>query len=296
MGPPFRYPMPLHAGSATAPSQNPTTRPNQIFIHTTNRARSWDEIESSPQSSPGSIRSCTGVDGVDDAGVVEFKLGRENKRRRLRQVADELEETQNACYDTLQDGIELSEAVVVETDEDNSQILADNSSLSSASPQGVHSAALRQPVFRPPPRFRMPNTDRVIFTEAPPPALTPQRRLAKYVPGGLATEVQGWLSHIKGSEVEDEGVTPFRIEEVQREGSTYLARVGSILSGGDDTVLEPRSTLQMVILAGRDEWIGLDRSPQLVRQSSVIRAEGPTWRVPLGELGNWLVFCDWTPL
>ncbi|CAI4212973.1 unnamed protein product [Parascedosporium putredinis] len=65
----------------------------------------------------------------------------------------------------------------------------------------------------------MPNTDRVIFTEEPPPALTPQRRLAKYVPGGLATEVQGWLSHIKGSEVEDEGSCRFELKRTSQHSS-----------------------------------------------------------------------------
>ncbi|VUC19917.1 unnamed protein product [Clonostachys rosea] len=68
----------------------------------------------------------------------------------------------------------------------------------------------QQPTFRAPPRFK-PLEDEVSIAELPD-FFSPRRRGQKYVPGGLAAGLQGWLSEVREGEGKHGTVeSPFRI-------------------------------------------------------------------------------------
>jgi hypothetical protein len=154
-------------------------------------------------------------------------------------------------------------------------------------------AALQQPTFRPAPRFKPTEGD--ASTEGLlPAAFSPQRRGAKYVPGGLAAELQGWLSDVKrwdediGALTHQSGREGFKIlvKEVSRDGGRmYLVR-GSVEAGGGED--------GRFILAGEGRLTGLGRRKggDEVRVGGLVEVEGPVWEVEL-EDRIWVVCCEW---
>lgn len=155
----------------------------------------------------------------------------------------------------------------------------------------------RQPKFRDPPSFKPPSLESHTHLEGLPPAFSPQREGAKYVAGGLAAEVQGWLSHIKGSR-EAELRLRIRILEVKEGGRMYLVRGrrvddDGIEDGGGGEGAEGAEEGEMrVLLAGEGEMTGLGESAR-VTEGCVVEAGGLRWDVELDELGKWTVACDW---
>nr|CEG04099.1 unnamed protein product [Fusarium clavum] len=143
------------------------------------------------------------------------------------------------------------------------------------------SKALQQPTFRAPPRFKQVELDTI--TDGIPAVFSPQRRGAKYIAGGLAAELQGWLSEVKGWE----GSTPapsstidVTVEEVQP------GRRMCLVKGSTDT-----SESKKFLLAGEGRLTGLgQRMPLSV--GSIVKVGQPVWDVELdGEV--WTVACDW---
>lgn len=139
-----------------------------------------------------------------------------------------------------------------------------------------------QPVFRPPPRFKQApeEQDR---NDILPAVFSPQRKGAKYITGGLAAELQGWLSDIKnqdGPRAAEQ--VRFTVEEVKVGVRMYLV-TGTV--DGERT---------KVMLAGEGKLSALGRRPVVTEGS----------RVALGQLGwdivldgeKWNVACDWTLL
>lgn len=154
-------------------------------------------------------------------------------------------------------------------------------------------AALQQPTFRPAPRFKPIEGDAV--TEGLlPAAFSPQRRGAKYVPGGLAAELQGWLSDVKrwdediGALTHQSGREGFKIsvKEVSRDGGRMYLVKGSMEAGGGED--------GRFILAGAGRLTGLGRRKGggEVRVGGLIEVEGPVWEVELEEK-IWVVCCEW---
>ncbi|KAF4976785.1 hypothetical protein FZEAL_6591 [Fusarium zealandicum] len=144
--------------------------------------------------------------------------------------------------------------------------------------------AAQQPTFRAPPRFKP--TEIGPTAEGLPAAFSPQRRGTKYVAGGLAAELQGWLSEVKGHE----GVVPHAapgvkvaIEEIRPGRRMYLVR------GRTDP---PRGTpARRFLLAGEGRLTGLGQRAA-VGVGSVVEVGQPVWDVELdGEV--WTVACDW---
>ncbi|KAM0557154.1 hypothetical protein ACHAPJ_005417 [Fusarium lateritium] len=143
------------------------------------------------------------------------------------------------------------------------------------------SKTLQQPTFRAPPRFKPVELDPAV--EGLPAAFSPQRRGAKYVAGGLAAELQGWLSEVKGWE----GVAPaatsvmkVTIEEIRHGRRMYLVK------GQTDGTDRKR-----FLLAGEGRLTGLGQR-MAVSVGSVVEVGQPVWDVELdGE--TWTVACDW---
>ncbi|KAL6921741.1 hypothetical protein ACHAPO_006967 [Fusarium lateritium] len=141
--------------------------------------------------------------------------------------------------------------------------------------------ALHQPTFREPPRFKQVELDTAV--DGVPAVFSPQRRGAKYIGGGLAAELQGWLSEVKGWE----GVVPapassinVTVEEVRVGQRMYLVRGCSGTSEG-----------KKFLLAGEGRLTGLGQMmPMSV--GSVVEVGQPVWDIEMkGEV--WTVACDW---
>lgn len=145
--------------------------------------------------------------------------------------------------------------------------------------------ALQQPIFQPAPRFKPVSPGPA--SEGLPAAFSPQRRGARYVSGGLATELQGWLSDVKGWEGgsgpdEDTATMRIVVKEVRPGRRMYLVR-----SRAGDEERERR-----FMLAGEGRLTGLGRRA-VVGMGSVVVVGRPVWDVELdGDI--WTVACDWS--
>ncbi|KAF9772679.1 hypothetical protein IL306_009603 [Fusarium sp. DS 682] len=140
---------------------------------------------------------------------------------------------------------------------------------------------LQQPTFHAPPRFKHVELDPTV--DGLPVAFSPQRRGAKYITGGLAAELQGWLSEVKGWE----GVAPATtstkkviIDEIRPGRRMYLVK------GRTDTTEENR-----YLLAGEGRLTGLGQRMSVI-VGSVVDVGQPVWDIVLdGQV--WTVACDW---
>jgi hypothetical protein len=143
------------------------------------------------------------------------------------------------------------------------------------------SKALQQPTFREPPRFKQVELDTA--ADGIPAAFSPQRRGAKYIAGGLAAELQGWLSEVKGWE----GVVPapassinVTVEEIRPGRRMSLVRGRAGMSEG-----------RRFLLAGEGRLTGLGQRMH-VSVGCVIEMGQPVWDIEMnGEV--WTVACDW---
>ncbi|KAI8725110.1 hypothetical protein NCS52_00081300 [Fusarium sp. LHS14.1] len=156
-------------------------------------------------------------------------------------------------------------------------------SLQDAIPTHDESRAPQQPTFRPPPRFKPAEVDPTV--EGLPAAFSPQRRGAKYVAGGLAAGLQGWLSEVKGWEgtvpsAAAVSVVKVVVEEVRPGRRMYLVTGRT----GD-------APARRFLLAGEGRLTGLGQRAA-VTVGKVVEVGQPVWDVELdGQV--WTVACDW---
>ena len=150
-----------------------------------------------------------------------------------------------------------------------------------------------QPIFQPAPRFKPTAEDEDHTTEGLPPAFSPQRRGAKYVAGGLAAELQSWLSEVKGWEgqgdAESDAIVRLAVCEVRSGRRMYLVR-GYVRSRG--MIPGDEDDEKRFILAGEGRLTGLGRRA-VVENGSVVRIAAPVWDVVL-ENDTWTVACEWS--
>jgi hypothetical protein len=141
----------------------------------------------------------------------------------------------------------------------------------------------QQPTFNAPPRFKPVEGEPE--TEGLPIAFSPQRKGVKYVTNGLAAQLQGWLSEVKGWEgVESSHPDPVlkaTIDEVRPGRRMYLVLAR----------LESATISRRFILAGEGRLTGLGQRAELGVGSVVVVAQ-PVWDVEL-EGETWIVACDW---
>lgn len=141
--------------------------------------------------------------------------------------------------------------------------------------------SIQQPTFQAPPRFKPIETDPAF--EGLPAAFSPQRRGAKYTTGGLAAQLQGWLSDVKGWESSATSL------------SSAMVLVVSDVSPGPRMYLasglvndQPRRFL----LAGEGKLTGLGRRA-IVDVGSAVEIDRPVWDVEMDGY-TWTVACDWS--
>ncbi|KAL6873337.1 hypothetical protein HDV57DRAFT_504855 [Trichoderma longibrachiatum] len=148
-----------------------------------------------------------------------------------------------------------------------------------------NSKAPRQPIFQQAPRFKPLDTEDTLSGGLPA-AFSPQRRGAKYVPGGMAAQLQGWLSEVRmwdesGGD-KAESVLRLHVEQVRPGRRMYLVQ-GRVAS---------EETSKRWILAGEGRLTGLGRRAE-VKEGSVVVVGQPVWDVEV-EGGLWNVACEWS--
>jgi hypothetical protein len=210
-------------------------------------------------------------------------MGREAKRRKMSisptPSFPDMKEADGATRGNID--YEDYDATVADSEDETSVMSVDNSE---DSPVAMpNTKVLQQPVFQQAPRFK-PLTAENTFGDLPV-AFSPQRRGAKYVAGGMAAQLQGWLSEVKSWE-----------ENGEKAESGVKIRVEQIRLGRRMYLIEGRASLeeasQKWILAGEGKLTGLGKRAE-VKMGSVVLIEQPTWDVEL-EGSVWNVACEWS--
>lgn len=202
-----------------------------------------------------------------------------------RDITDELmEETEQVEVSSTP---MLDDRLLLESPTSTQEPMTDSAAQSPRSPE---EQAIRHPTFRNAPRFKA--TEAAIGTQRHPlpDAFSPQRRGAKYVPGGLAAEVRDWLVQVKGDSEYDRPA-----------GSSIGVNVGEVRSGlgmhiitaqRDDGEAEGESIPAKAILAGDGRTAGLD-GKSIVEKGGFVSMSQPMWDITLDDLGHFAVACDW---
>jgi len=185
---------------------------------------------------------------------------------------------------------------ITDRDEDESR-LTDDGEVEDGADEDIHlhrgTTAQRNPTFRTAPRFQLPETsdaeqqDRFL-----PEALSPQRRGAKYVPGGLASAVRDWLFQVKGNGGQDDaqGYCARLLVDGIRSSPGMILIQGRIVQDGK---LFSDGLTRYIILTGEGRLIGLARNT--VNKGCLVGIAQPLWDVSL-DGRSWTVACDWSVL
>ncbi|TDZ44662.1 hypothetical protein CTRI78_v009455 [Colletotrichum trifolii] len=104
---------------------------------------------------------------------------------------------------------------------------------------GVGETSKTQPTFHRAPRFKVSEAE-LARTEGLPDAFSPQRRGQRYVPGGLAAEMQSWLAEVKGwaggGDRAPDLVMQIAVDGVVPGNRMYLVNGRRIVEGEESTV------------------------------------------------------------
>jgi hypothetical protein len=185
-----------------------------------------------------------------------------------------------------------------------------------------HPAAVAAPTaFLKPPRFRPPDEDsHDQATEPLPEVFSPHRRGQKFIPGGLAAEVVGWLVNIEscvpgtgaglGMErgTEERWAVRLVVDEVRGGSEAGIAGAGMTIvrgrqmrrgSGSTDQRVETAEMIDhlgivKVILAGEGVGVGIQKAGK-VEVGRIVGIKGPVWEVVI-EQERWGVGVDWRVL
>lgn len=158
------------------------------------------------------------------------------------------------------------------------------------SPQSPGELAIRQPTFRNAPRFKATGAADGAQQRPLPDAFSPQRRGAKYVPGGLAAEVRDWLVQVKGASEYDRPVGSSITRTVQEVNSGSGMHI--ISAQQPDGEAEDAGIPARIILAGDGRMSGLG-GRSIVRKGGSVSMYQPMWDITLDDLGHFAVACDW---
>ncbi|KAL6906921.1 hypothetical protein GGI43DRAFT_396156 [Trichoderma evansii] len=215
-----------------------------------------------------------------------IEMGREAKRRKMSISptpvlgVPDIEKADGTAHGDIDYG--AYDRAIADSEDEGSVMSRDNNSEESPI-AALNTKALQQPVFQQAPRFKPLTADDHLG--GLPAAFSPQRRGAKYVTGGMAAQLQGWLSEVKSWEENGEKIT-----------SGVKIHVEQIRSGRRMYLIEGRASSENVpqkwILAGEGKLTGLGKRAE-VEMGSVVLIEQPTWDVEL-EGSVWNVACEWS--
>lgn len=298
------------------------------------------EVESEPPSSnsllvPSSQHhnaTAAADDDDDDAAAITYYYDEDEfseeaqddgptpKRRRLSVSSDvDMEpvvpaSSQNALTVSSRSASEESSLGHSEDEEDDEGMISHDDDESSNSPPPLNrrttTSAQQQPKFQPVPRFKPPELPEPDHREPLPDAFSPRRKGAKYVPGGLASELRDWLMNIEtatGSKRDGDWAARLRVEEARTASNMMLVRGAQQQrqldadnndhgGGGNGLYISKNGDVSSrVILAGEGRKQGLARKSE-VPVGCVVGIARPVWEVDLGSEGQWVVACDWVVL
>jgi hypothetical protein len=132
------------------------------------------------------------------------------------------------------------------------------------------------------PAFRLPPQEPIASSEPLPNAFSPHRRGQRFVPGGMAAEVQQWI-------VETAQSTG---QQRTSNGNMFQASLITVADGHNAgmTLLRVQSELGPLnlLLAGP----GKTNSSQPLSQGDVLGIKPPTWQIKLADEA-WVVATDW---
>ncbi|CAG8976487.1 hypothetical protein HYALB_00005984 [Hymenoscyphus albidus] len=161
------------------------------------------------------------------------------------------------------------------------------------------------PAFRKPPPFRPPDPGEQGQSQGDPlpEQFSPHRKGMKYIPGGLASELQGWLFNIEAtpSHTSREGgwLVQILVDEISgssRAGMTMIrGRQMQNVSNetGSAHVVDHLGFVQ-VILAGEGQTTGLQRG-EAIEKGKMVGIKGPVWEAVV-EGCKWGVGVNWKVL
>ncbi|TVY57719.1 hypothetical protein LSUE1_G008651 [Lachnellula suecica] len=159
-----------------------------------------------------------------------------------------------------------------------------------------------QPAFRKPPPFRPPDPSEQPASQKDPlpDHFSPQKGGRKYIAGGLAAELQGWLVNIEstipanaGRNREDPWLVKIVVDEVSGGARTGMTMIRGRQIKAEDGMID-EGTETKVILAGEGTLTGLQRGSR-VEMGKMVGIKGPVWEVVL-EGEKWGVGVDWKVL
>ncbi|KAG6121900.1 hypothetical protein E4U14_000713 [Claviceps sp. LM454 group G7] len=152
----------------------------------------------------------------------------------------------------------------------------------------------QQPIFQPPPPFKPPDIpDIPPGNNILPMGFSPRRpRGRPYPPGGMAAQLQAWLSEIRGWDGESRPARRMVVGEVRPGPLMYLAR--GRYEDQQDQQDGQGQVGKGYILAGEGKLTGMGGGGRVVvRVGGVVVLEEPVWEVELlGEM--WTVVCNWS--
>ncbi|KAK7946754.1 uncharacterized protein PG986_011075 [Apiospora aurea] len=251
------------------------------------------------------------------------------KRRRLSVLSDgDMEpivpaSSQVAPAESSQGVAEEGSLNNLEEDAEDDEVLSHDDESSDSSPPNrriflsAHQQQQQhqQPMFQPVPRFKPPELPEPGHREPLPDAFSPRRKGAKYVPGGLASELRDWLMNIEsatGSKRDGDWAARLRVDEVrtasnmmlvsgsqqqqrQRDADDNMNNGGGSGGGNGLFISKNGGVSSRVILAGEGRLQGLGKKSE-VSVGCVVAIARPVWGVDLGSEGQWVVACDWVVL
>ncbi|TVY55152.1 hypothetical protein LCER1_G004431 [Lachnellula cervina] len=157
-----------------------------------------------------------------------------------------------------------------------------------------------QSTFRKPPPFRPPDPSEQAASQKDPlpDHFSPQKAGRKYIPGGLAAELQGWLVNIESAlpsnvNREDPWLVKIVVDEVSGGARTGMTMIKGRQVKVEDGMIEYETEMK-VILAGEGAMTGLQRASR-VEMGKTVGVKGPVWEVLL-EGEKWGVGVDWKVL
>lgn len=198
--------------------------------------------------------------------------------------------------DPVEEGINMFAAAeqgedVIETQSASSPGKTESESSNKSDSPSPAEPFTRHPTFHKAPRFKVAELAEGAQRSLLPDAFSPQRRGARYVPGGLAAELREWLVQVKGASEYDRPArssVAATVDEAKRGNGMWLVAANE----KDDAGRQHEGDLSKVLLAGDGRVAGLG-GKNIVRPGTTVSLHQPMWDIKLNDLGQFAVACDW---
>lgn len=194
---------------------------------------------------------------------------------------------------------DLSTCAAAEEGEEKDAIASQSSSITGDAASELNESdspspaepSTRHPTFHKAPRFKATELVEGAQHSILPDAFSPQRRGARYVPGGLAAELREWLVQVKGASEYDRPVgSPIEVTVKEAKSGNGMWLVAA--HEKDDVAQQQGGNFAKVVLAGDGRIAGLG-GRKIVRQGTTVSLHQPMWDINLIDLGQFAVACDW---